>query len=337
MKLAVKTSLQSHIWAWRHQERWWPGSLHPHGPWASLPGCGLRVEEPFVPSTAGERLKLFAAASSSSMFVLHDVSAQASSDEEQALRLALAPLTANEDCHFVAAVMSLVQSLLEGRCDCPISAVFGAGKTLCAAAMIAGLLVMDPTLKIMIVTFCAWDCRTLSTPWLGGLLDVELQKGPANKTDLDVLQPFVMMSCDKQVSLGPADPGFVSLSEGDPESSDQEMFEELGNVRIIKRHPVYARICHQDWVHHFGTNIPFLCLVPHLPGRRSILNFQWIEHCWISVDRMLLQPLLIALADGFHHRRAPTSREPNIQGVHQAHRSKPWEKWLIDPNHSYSW
>ena len=27
-------------------------------------------------------------------------------------------------------------------------------------------------------------------------------------------------------SLGPADPGFVSLSEGDPESSDQEMFEE---------------------------------------------------------------------------------------------------------------
>ena len=52
----------------------------------------------------------------------------------------------------MAAVASLVQSLLEGRTDCPISGVFGAGKTLSAAAMIAGLLVMDPTLKIMIVT-----------------------------------------------------------------------------------------------------------------------------------------------------------------------------------------
>ena len=31
-------------------------------------------------------------------------------------------------------------------------------------------------------------------------------------------------------SLGPADPGFVSLSEGDPESSDQEMVEEQAAV-----------------------------------------------------------------------------------------------------------
>ena len=38
-----------------------------------------------------------------------------------------------------------------GRTDCPISGVFGAGKTLSVAAMIAGLLVMDPTLQIMIV------------------------------------------------------------------------------------------------------------------------------------------------------------------------------------------
>ena len=51
----------------------------------------------------------------------------------------------------MAAVIAMFQSLLEGKTDCPISGVFGAGKTLSAAAMIAGLLVMDPSLKIMIV------------------------------------------------------------------------------------------------------------------------------------------------------------------------------------------
>ena len=73
-----------------------------------------------------------------------------------------------------------------------------------------------------------------------------------------------------------------------------------------------------------GTDVPFLYLVPHLPGRRSIFNFQWIQHRWISVDRMLLQPLLIALADGFHHRRTPTRWKPDIHGIHQTHRSKPF-------------
>ena len=55
------------------------------------------------------------------MFVLHDVSAQTFNDEERALQLALRPLIDNGDCHFAAAVTSLVQSLLEGRTDCPIS------------------------------------------------------------------------------------------------------------------------------------------------------------------------------------------------------------------------
>ena len=105
-----------------------------------------------APLTTGERPKLFAAACKLLTFVLRDVSAQTNSDEETALKSALAPLIANEDFHFVATVTTLVQSLLEGRTDCPISGVFGAGKTRAAAAMIAGLLVMDPTLKIMIVT-----------------------------------------------------------------------------------------------------------------------------------------------------------------------------------------
>ena len=179
-------------------------------------GCGLRVEEPFTPLATGERTKLFTAAHKLLMFVLHDVSAQTFNGEEQALQLALRPLIENGDCHFVAAVTSLVQSLLEGRTDCPISGVFGAGKTLSAAAMIAGLLVMDPTLKIMIVTKENVAAHAFAKHFLRlGLPDsinslvgrlvgyVELQKGPANKTDLDVPPAFrndVLHS--KQVLIG---------------------------------------------------------------------------------------------------------------------------------------
>ena len=42
--------------------------------------------------------------------------------------------------------------MLEGKTDCPISGVFGAGKTRAAAAIIAGLITVDPSLKIMILT-----------------------------------------------------------------------------------------------------------------------------------------------------------------------------------------
>ena len=99
-------------------------------------------------------MKLFLAAHKLLMFVLHEASAQTLSEEERALREALRPLVENKDGHFIAAVTALVQSL-EGRTDCPISGVFGAGKTLSAAAMIAGLLVMDPTLH-------CHDCWTAS-------------------------------------------------------------------------------------------------------------------------------------------------------------------------------
>ena len=89
-------------------------------------------------------------------FALRASSASASSKEltggEEALLQAIRPLLANPDCHFLAVLTALVQSILEGRTDCPISGVFGAGETRAAAAMIAGLLVMDPTLEVMVVT-----------------------------------------------------------------------------------------------------------------------------------------------------------------------------------------
>ena len=86
---------------------------------------------------------------------------------------------------------------------------------LSAAAMIAGLLVMDPTLKIMIVTeenvaahaFAKHFLR-LGLPFsvnsLVGLVGyVEFQKGSANKTDLDVPPAFRndVVRC-KQVLIG---------------------------------------------------------------------------------------------------------------------------------------
>ena len=96
-----------------------------------------------------------------------------------------------------------MQSILEGRTDCPISGVFGAGKTRAAAAMIAGLLVMDPSLKVMVVTkenaaahAFAKHIESLQLPpaledKFGRLVGVtELEKGPASKTKLDVPPGF---------------------------------------------------------------------------------------------------------------------------------------------------
>ena len=74
------------------------------------------------------------------------------SHEEDALRQAIRPLVVNPDCHFLAVLTVLVQFILERRTDCPISGVFGAEKTRAAAGMIAGLLVIDSTLKVMVVT-----------------------------------------------------------------------------------------------------------------------------------------------------------------------------------------
>ena len=170
-------------------------------------GCGLRVEENFTPIFPGERGPLFAASVKLLQFALRASSASACdkglTEDEGALLQAIRPLVANPDCHFLAVLTALVQSILEGRTDCPISGVFGAGKTRAAAAMIAGLLVMDPSLKVMVVTkenaaahAFAKHIESLQLPpsledKFGRLVGVtELEKGPASKTRLDVLPGF---------------------------------------------------------------------------------------------------------------------------------------------------
>ena len=165
-------------------------------------GCGLRVEEKFTPIFPGERGPLFTASVKLLQFALRVSSASASgkglTEEEEALRQAIRPLVTNPDCHFLAVLTVLVQSILEGRTDCPISGVFGAGKTRAAAAMIASLMVMDPTLKVMAVTkenaaahAFAKHIESLQLPpeeKFGRLVGAtELEKGPASQTKLDVL------------------------------------------------------------------------------------------------------------------------------------------------------
>ena len=170
-------------------------------------GCGLRVDEKFTPIFPGERGPLFAASVKLLQFALRVSSASAFAkeltEEEDALRQAIRPLVMNPDCHFLAVLTVLVQSILEGRTDCPISGVFGAGKTRAAAAMIAGLLVMDPTLKVMVVTkenaaahAFAKHIESLQVPpsleeKFGRLVGAtELEKGPASQTKLDIVPGY---------------------------------------------------------------------------------------------------------------------------------------------------
>ena len=230
-------------------------------------GCGLRAEEKFTPIFPGERGPLFAASVKLLQFALRASSASASAkgltEEEGALFQAIRPLVTNPDCHFLAVLTVLVQSVLEGRTDCPISGVFGAGKTRAAAAMIAGLLVMDPTLKVMVVTkenaaahAFAKHIESLQLPpsleeKFGRLVGVtELEKGPASKTKLDVLPGFrntVLRT--KQVIIGccggfhqectqPYSPVARWMSEVDVALNDEgQQYGNLDEASAIARVP----------------------------------------------------------------------------------------------------
>ena len=183
-------------------------------------GCGLRVEEKFTPIFPGERGPLFAASVKLLQFALRVSSASASgkglTEEEEALRQAIRPLVTNPDCHFLAVLTVLVQSILEGRTDCPISGVFGAGKTCAAAAMIAGLMVMDPTLKVMVVTkenaaahAFAKHIESLQLPpstgrkiWQVGRCHLSLKRAlPARRSLMFCLAPATLSCAPSKLSL----------------------------------------------------------------------------------------------------------------------------------------
>ena len=56
------------------------------------------------------------------------------------------------DGHFLSMVSSLVLAIITGRTDLCVSGVFGAGKTRAAAALIAGLMIVEPDLNLMVMT-----------------------------------------------------------------------------------------------------------------------------------------------------------------------------------------
>ena len=73
-------------------------------------------------------------------------------EDQKELRRVFRQLRKQPDGHFVSMVTSLLLAVLTGRTDLCVSGVFGAGKTRAAAALIAGLMVMDPSLNIMVMT-----------------------------------------------------------------------------------------------------------------------------------------------------------------------------------------
>ena len=62
------------------------------------------------------------------------------------------PLVELPDRHLLASAVGLTLALITGRTDLCSADVFGAGKTRAAAAVIVGLIAIDPTLSIMICT-----------------------------------------------------------------------------------------------------------------------------------------------------------------------------------------
>ena len=105
-------------------------------------GCRLRVEEKFTSIFPGERKPLFAASVKLLQFALRASSASTFAkelmEEEEAFLQAIRPLVTNPHCHFLAVLTALVQSILEGRTDCLISGIFGAGKIRAADCWLTG-------------------------------------------------------------------------------------------------------------------------------------------------------------------------------------------------------
>ena len=154
----IQLGFNEHYQAWLHiQGLYYLGetrSVEEFGIFSQMPaerlclGCGVQSDETFGLLPPQDRGKLFEATVRLMRLMLVDEPMDVIDDEEQ-LRRALMPLVHNRDGHFLATLSAL---LLSFKTDCPISGVFGAGKTRAAAAIISGLITVDPSLKIMILT-----------------------------------------------------------------------------------------------------------------------------------------------------------------------------------------
>ena len=115
-------------------------------------GCGIQCTETMLPLGPNQRPRLYAAALKLLRFALRLDHVRYCSEAEEALGIAMRPLLQLQDEHVLATLSAVVLALKEGRTGLPIGGVFGAGKTRSAAVLLAGLLVYDPSLKLMVVT-----------------------------------------------------------------------------------------------------------------------------------------------------------------------------------------
>ena len=114
--------------------------------------CGIQCTDSLHPNAPRQRRKLFTAALKLLWFAIGIETVCCENDEQRALKIALLPLLQLEDGHVLATLSAIVLALCEGRAGLAISGVFGAGKTRSAAALLAGLLVFDPSLQLMVLT-----------------------------------------------------------------------------------------------------------------------------------------------------------------------------------------
>ena len=123
-------------------------------------------------------------------------------DEELAsYKKACKDIRQQNDGRFLSMVTSLVLAIITGRTDLCVSGVFGAGKTRAAAALIAGLMIMEPALNLMVMT----KENTAAKAFADHLLSLQLpdtvyaragrivgfmetKKGASHQTILDIAQ-----------------------------------------------------------------------------------------------------------------------------------------------------
>ena len=114
--------------------------------------CGLQCTDRLHANGPRQRQKLYTAALKLLWFAVGIDSVQCENAAQVALHAAIWPLLRLEDGHVLATLSAIVLALCEGRTGLAISGVFGAGKTRSAAVLLAGLLVFDPSLKLMVLT-----------------------------------------------------------------------------------------------------------------------------------------------------------------------------------------
>ena len=114
--------------------------------------CGIQCTDSLHPNGPLQRRKLYTAALKLLRFAVGIETVCCENDEQRALQQALLPLLRLDDGHVLATLSAIVLALCEGSTGLAISGVFGAGKTRSAAALLAGLLVFDPSLHLMVLT-----------------------------------------------------------------------------------------------------------------------------------------------------------------------------------------